>query len=325
MFLCEAYKDYFPIGAAISCDQIKTHKEIIINHFNSITPENELKFGQIHPKEGEFIFNNADNLVQFSSENNLMIRGHTLVCNFPPEWVFKDKDGRVASRELVLDRMESHINKVVGRYKEQIYCWDVVNEAIDDSDDVFLRENKWKASIGNEYVDKAFYFAHEANPNALLFYNDYNAIIEGKRNKIYELVKGMIDRGVPIHGIGLQGHFDIYFPTTLDIRKTIEKFADLGIKIQITEMDISVYRYQDRRVDLKKPTAKMLKKQTQLYEEIFAIYREYREVISGVTVWGITDDHTWRDYYPVEGRKDWPLLFNEDFTPKPAVKKILTF
>lgn len=325
VFLKDVYSDYFPIGAAISHDQIESHKDMVLKHFSSITPENELKFMRTQPEEGRFVFNESDKIVQFAKQNDLKLRGHTLICNEPPNWVFRDKKGKGVPREIVLERMQTHINNIVNRYKEEIYCWDVVNEAIDDNDSILLHENKWLTSIGSDYIDKAFQYAHEADPNALLFYNDYNAMIESKREKIYQLIKGLVDRGTPIHGIGLQGHFDIYFTIPAEIKKTIEQFADLGLKIQITEMDISVYRFQDHRIDLKHPTLEMIDKQTKLYEQIFGIFREYRDVISGVTLWGIADDHTWRDDYPVRGRKDWPLLFGEDFSSKPALEAITNF
>lgn len=324
--LCKAYMDFFPIGAAVNSSQIISDKELIINNFNSITPENELKFINTQPEEGVYSFDNADKIIDFAIENNMKVRGHTLICdNQTPDWVFKDKNGMAAERELVLERMKLYIQNIIEKYRNKVYCWDVVNEAIDDNDEILLRETRWKSCIGNDYIDKAFIFAHEADPNALLFYNDYNGEVDAKREKIYNLVKGMISRGVPIHGIGLQGHYDLHFPQLSDIRRTIEKIAELGIKIQITEMDISVFKFDDHSRNLTKPTPEMIKKQTELYEGIFAIFREYRDVISGVTLWGVTDAYTWRDDFPIKGRKDWPLLFNKDFSPKPALNSITHF
>lgn len=324
--LCEAYKDYFPIGSAANCTQLKTHKELITKHFNSITPENELKFIETQPEEGRYILDPADSFVKFADENNMKLRGHTLVWHTQtPDWVFEDKYRKCASRELVLERMEAHIKNIVSRYKNKIYCWDVVNEALDDDNDIFLRPTKWLSLVGEDYIDKAFQFAHEADPNAQLFYNDYNEAFYPKRDKIYSLIKGMVERGVPIHGIGIQGHFNIYVPPVDDIRRSIEKLAELGLKIQITEMDISVFRHEDHRIDIKNPTSEMLKRQTELYEKTFNIFREYREVISGVTLWGIADDYTWLDGFPVEGRKNWPLLFDENHLPKMAFNALTYF
>lgn len=316
--LCEAYKDYFPIGIALNLNQMKVHKELIKKHFNSITPENALKFTECHPEESLYTFEAADEMVRFAQENHMMIRGHTLVWHVQtPDWVFNARDGSRASRELVQKRMEEHIKTVVGKYKGEISYWDVVNEGIDDND-AFLRQTDWMTLVGSDYIDQAFCYAHEADPGALLFYNEYNDVISNKRMKIYDLVKGMKDRGIPIHGIGLQGHFSIYFPSIDDIRRSIETFAQLGVKIQLTEMDISLFQFQDHRTDIKKPTAEMLLKQAELYENVFEVLRTYRDIVNGVTFWGVADDYTWLDDFPVEGRKDWPLIFDENSEPKPA-------
>lgn len=322
--LCKVYKDYFPIGATVNDDQLKLHKELIKRQFNSITPENELKFVNTQAKEGIYTLDLPDRFVSFAEEHNMIVRGHTLIWHDQtPDWVFKDKQGRQASRDIVLERMKAHIKYIVSRYKNKIYCWDVVNEAIDDND--FYRNTKWHSIIGDDYIDKAFQFAHEADPKALLFYNDYNDVINTKRDKMYQLVKGLIERGVPIHGIGLQGHYGLYFPEISEIKKSIERFADLGLKIQITEMDISVFRWEDNRTDLIKPTTDMLNEQAERYDKIFSVFREYRDVISGVTLWGIADDYTWLDNFPVAGRKDWPLLFDDNERPKQAFNAITSF
>ncbi len=321
--LCQAYKDYFPIGAAVNSQLIKTHENLILKHFNSITLDNDMKFIETQPKPGIYTTDVADNIIRFAIDNKMMIRGHTLVWHTQvPDWVFEDENGNPASRELLLKRMREHISYIVNRYKNKVYCWDVVNEAIDDNKDQFLRETKWISLIGEDYIDKAFQFAHEADSNAILFYNDYNEAYPDKRDKIYSMVKGMIERGVPIHGVGLQGHANIYEPSVYDIRESIEKFAELGLTLQITEMDVSVFRYDDHRKDISKPTTEMLKRQADLYEEMFKIFREYKEVISGVTLWGLADDHTWLDDFPVKNRKNWPLLFDEKHLPKLAFDAI---
>lgn len=324
--LYNIYKDYFSIGTAVDCNQIELHKDFIVNHFNSLTPENQLKFINTQPQEGIFTLDSMDTFIKFTEDNNLLARGHTLVwSNQTPDWIFEDMKGKKASRSLLLKRMESHIKYIVSKYQNKIFCWDVVNEAIDDNDDIFYRENKWYSIIGDDYVDAAFQFAHEADPNALLFYNDYNDVMPTKRLKIYKLLKGMIERNVPIHGVGLQGHYNLAYPDISEIKKTIEMFAGLGLTIQITEMDMSVFSWENRRNDLKKPTIEMLNKQAERYGKIFEIFRDYKDVISGVTFWGISDKYTWLDDFPVKGRKDWPLLFNENMLPKQAFKAITTF
>ena len=173
--LREIYSDYFPIGAAVNPEVIETHRDLLIKHFNSITPENEMKFSLVHPEEGVYTFEKADSLVDFAERNQMKIRGHTLIWhNQTPDWVFLDKNGKDVSKDILLNRMEEHIKTVIKHFRAHVYCWDVVNEAIADEASVYLRESKWLRIIGEEYLQKAFEFAHEADPRALLFYNDYN-------------------------------------------------------------------------------------------------------------------------------------------------------
>lgn len=323
--LCDTYKGYFPIGAAISKKCIPNYQSMIREHFNSLTPENEFKFIETQPLEGVFTLSETDAMVKFAMDGNQLIRGHVLIWHQQtPDWVFVDQKGEAASRELVLSRMKEHIQHIVSRYQGKVYCWDVVNEAIDD-DDALLRDTKWLSTVGPDYIDHAFLYAHEADPSALLFYNDYNDMVEVKHAKIYQLVKGMKERGIPIHGLGLQAHFSNFFPSVEDIRRSIEDFASLGLQLQITEMDLSVYQYQDNSKGRLQPTEDMLKLQAEKYQQIFEVYREYKDIIRGVTFWGIADDYTWLDDYPVKERKDWPLLFDEQKNPKPAFYAITSF
>lgn len=321
--LYDVYAAYFPIGTVLNIPMIKRYKNIITDNFTSITPENELKFHIVHPAEDIYDFSSADALVNYAVENRMFVRGHTLIWHeSTPKWVFY-KDGRQVSREILLERMKEHISTVVGRYKENIYCWDVINEAIDDNEDIFYRNSKWKEIIGEEYIEYAFRYAHEANPGAELYLNDYNACINHKCDKIYTLTKHLLDKGVPIHGIGLQGHYNINFPSVESIKEGIEKLALLGLKIQITEMDISLFGYEDRRDDLMEPSAEMLEKQAEAYGKIFELFRNYKDVITGVTIWGVADDYTWLDDFPVKGRKDWPLLFDCNLRPKSAYERVI--
>lgn len=171
-------------------------------------------------------------------------------------------------------------------------------------------------------IAKAFEYAHEADPNALLFYNDYNESQPQKRDKIYTLVKSLLEQGVPIHGIGLQAHWNLFDPALDDVRAAIEKYASLGLQLQLTELDISVFRFDDRRTDLAAPEPGMLERQAERYEAVFRLLREYRGVISAVTFWGAADDYTWLDDFPVRGRKNWPFLFDARHRPKPAYDRV---
>ncbi len=323
--LCEVYKEYFPIGTIVNDELVKQDSELITKHFNSITLENELKLSALHPEKDIFTFEEADKLVDFGTNNNMLVRGHVLVWHdHAPEWFFTNDKGEKVSKDIVLGRLQEYINIVVKHFGNSIYCWDVVNEAISD-DNTFYRSSKWLETIGEEFIEKAFIFAHEANPNIKLYYNDYNAEIGEKGEKIYSLIKGLLSRDVPIHGVGIQGHYDIVFHKPEALKTVIEKYAELGIKVQITEMDVSLFGFDDRNNSLQRPTTEMLEKQAEFYQKSFEIFREYKSVIEGVTIWGVTDRYTWKDDFPVEGRKDWPLLFNEKGEAKAAFQSIISF
>ncbi len=318
------FAEDFHIGAAVNPRTIKTQEQLLIHHFNSITAENEMKFESLHPLEDIYRFGAADELVIFARENHLQMRGHTLVWhNQTSHWLFQDGKGGAADRELLLARLKSHINTVVGRYKNDIYAWDVVNEAVADEGEELLRPSKWLELCGPDFIAKAFEFAHEADPQALLFYNDYNESNPLKRDKIFTLLKSLLDQGVPVHGVGLQAHWNLYDPSLDEIRSAIEKYASLGLTLQLTELDMSLFRFDDRRTDLTKPPAELLELQAERYAAVFKLLREYKEVISAVTFWGAADDYTWLDHFPVHGRKNWPFLFDEQHRPKAAYNRLL--
>ena len=320
------YKDHFMIGAAVNPLTLNTQGELIKKQFNSITAENQMKFEELQPEPGRFTFEVADKIVSFAKENSMKVRGHTLVWhNQTPDWMFMNEDGSVTDRETLLERMKFHITTVMERYKGQIYCWDVVNEVVADEGTELLRESKWTEIIGDDFIEKAFEYAHEADPEALLFYNDYNESHPNKREKIYTLVKGLVDKGIPIHGIGLQAHWNLKGPSYEDIRAAIEKYATLGLEIHLTEMDVSVFSYEDRRADLTEPTEEMQALQIERYTELFKMLREYSHVITSVTFWGAADDYTWLDDFPVRGRKNWPFVFDENHEPKESFWSIIDF
>ncbi|GGI98447.1 beta-xylanase [Alicyclobacillus cellulosilyticus] len=322
--LAAAYAAYFPIGAAVSPEVIRSHRDVLTRHFSSVTAENHMKFALVHPEPDRYDFAAADDIVAFAQANHMKVRGHTLVWhNQTPSWVFEGSDGSPVKPADLRARMREHIHTVMSRYRGRVYCWDVVNEAVADSGEAWLRDSKWHAILGPDYLRDAYIFAHEADPDALLFYNDYNECEEEKREKIYRLVRDLRAQDVPVHGIGMQGHWGLVRPAADDIRRTIERFASLGVQIQITELDITLYDWQDRRTDLRTPPPEWLERQAERYGEIFAIFREYKDVITGVTLWGVADDWTWRDDFPVRGRKDWPLLFDTAHQPKAAFWRAL--
>jgi endo-1,4-beta-xylanase len=251
--------------------------------------------------------------------------------NQTPRWLFMDSTGKTVSKEVLLQRLKDHITAVVSRYKGAVYAWDVVNEAVSDSAGQFLRNSPWLQICGEEYIAKAFEYAHAADPKALLFYNDYNEINPAKREKIYTLIKNLKEKGVPIDGVGLQGHWSIYEPTVDQLDAMIKRFADLGIKIQITEMDISVYLKEHTRRD-RKPgdendsfTPEQEQKQMDMYRMCFTTFRKYKKNLSAVTFWNISDRNSWLDNFPVQGRKDYPLLFDKNLQPKKAFWEVVKF
>jgi len=331
--LKDYYKDYFPIGVSVSPAALRTGEAtLILQHFNSLTPENAMKMGPIHPREQVYYWKDADSIVAFAQRHQLKLRGHTLCWhNQTPSWLFVDSTGRQVSKEILLQRLKEHITTVVSRYKGKIYAWDVVNEAISDKPDEFIRPSKWMEIIGEEYIAKAFQWAHEADPDALLFYNDYNEINAVKREKICRLIGQLQKDGIPIHGIGLQGHWAVTEPTRQQLDSTLQRFSGLRLKLQITELDISVYPKEHQRRERRPEdaddafTTQREQPQLEEYKMVFELFRKYKTHISGVTFWNVSDRHTWLDNFPVTGRKDYPLLFDKDLQPKKAWWEVVNF
>lgn len=321
--LHEMFREAFKIGAAVSTGIIAAQGPFIARHYNSITAENEMKPALVQPQEGEFTFEAADSIFEYAEAHGIGVRGHTLLWhNQTGDWMFRDTEGGTCSREQLLARLQTHINTVVGRYRGRAYAWDVVNEAIEDKTDQYLRDTQWLEIIGEDYLRQAFEMAHQADPDALLFYNDYNETDPVKSVKIHKLVRSLLDQNTPIHGIGMQGHWNIYGPSIEEIRNALKLYASLGLKIHITELDLSVFRHDDKRTDLKAPTAEMLKLQEERYAEIFALLLEFKDSIDSVTFWGVADDYTWLDGFPVRGRKNWPFLFDEQKQPKASFARL---
>lgn len=320
--LCEQYSKFFYIGAAVDCDRMDHYKAIIDRHFNSITPENSMKFNVIHPEADEFDWQGADAIVSYALNSGKIVRGHTLLWHQQlPNWVFSSENHPIC-RESLLRIMEKHICEIVSRYKGKVNIWDVVNEAL--SDDIgFFRSTSWLDVIGEDYIKKAFCFAREANPDAKLFYNDFNGNKKDKQDRIFELIRGMKKENVPVDGVGIQAHYNIFYPELDDIKREIERYSKLGVRIHITELDISVFDFSDGRKDMIIPSYEQLQRQEEMYYRIFEIYRQYNDVIDNVTLWGVADDYTWLDNYPVSGRKDWPLLFDEQLKAKNVLNRVM--
>lgn len=321
--LKDVLKDDFLIGAAVASHQLTgRHAEILKKHFNCIVAENLMKPEEIQPEEGVFQWEQADRIVAFAKANGMHIRFHTLVWhNQTPDWFFQDGQGReMAANEenkrLLLKRLENHITVVVGRYKEDIDSWDVVNEVIEEQERDGLRRSKWQEITGTAYIEEAFRITREvAGDKARLYINDYNTNKPDKREALFKLVEELLEKGVPIDGVGHQMHINIGWPTAENIGETIDLFSSLGLDNQITEMEVSLY--ENDRDKLEQIPEELLIRQGHKYKEVFEVFRDKSAQISAVVTWGIGDDHTWLKTFPIT-RKNLPLIFDEHLQPKHA-------
>jgi endo-1,4-beta-xylanase len=339
-------KDYlkkdFLIGVAVARRSINEDSALIIKEFNSVTPENDMKVGVLHPAENTWNWKNADDIVAFAERHKIAIRGHNLLWHTQDaKWMYTDADGKPASKELALKRLKDHIFAVLTRYKGKIYAWDVVNEAIDDSADSTLIYRKsspwWKIFEGPEFIDAAFRYAHEADPKAKLYYNDYSSESVNKHRKIYKVVKRLKDNGVPIDGVGFQAHWKVNNPTPAALRTALNEITSLGLDVQFTELDIDV-RVPAALTPNAAPAAgattapkaapvdpgytpELETLQIAQYKKMFDIMKEYKKHISSVTFWNVTDKSSWLDGRAQGGgaatstagripRKAYPLLFD---------------
>ena len=330
--LKDVYKNYFSIGVAVGTKNLAGEEAALIKkQFNSITAENAMKMGPIQPEEGKFYWKDADSIVSFAVENGIKIRGHNLGWHEQtPKWIFIGKDGKTVSKSVLLQRLKDHITTVVSRYKGKIYAWDVINEAIDDDPSKSLRQSPWYQILGDDFLVKAFEYAHAADPEAQLFYNDYNTEFPEKRERIYTLLKGLLAKGVPIHGIGLQAHWSLQEPSAENLRAAIERYASLRLKIQFTELDLSIYPWEKNKRARRTGesdvfTPELEHQQADRYAMVFKIFREYKDVITNVTFWNVSDRYSWLDEYPVRGRKNYPLLFDTKLQPKKAFWAVTRF
>lgn len=342
--LKDAFKGKFKIGTAVSTAVLRgqdpASEALLSRHFNALTAENSMKPEGVQPREGEFTFTDADRLVEIADKAGASVVGHTLVWHSQtPRWFFQGKDGQPVTREVALERLRTHIKTVVGRYKGKVKEWDVVNEAINDGPGV-LRQTPWLRALGDDYIAEAFRAAHEADPDAILVYNDYNIELDYKRPKALELLKKLVDQKVPINAVGIQAHWRIENPPLAETEKAIKEFSALGLKVMITELDMGVLpsRYQGAdisRVETMTPEqvavmnpytkglpAEVAEVHAKKLREAFELFNKYRDVIGRVTLWGVDDGHSWLNGFPIRGRTDYPLLFDRELKPKPAFFEI---
>ena len=326
-------KDLMPkgtvIGVAINERQFngtdKAGADLIAAQFNQISPENVLKFGPTQPALDRYNFEPADKYVEFGLAHHMQIVGHNLVWHSQTgAWVFQGADGKPAERETLLGRMRAHIQTVVGRYKGKIHGWDVVNEAVDE--DGSLRKSPWEVGIGDDYIAKAFEYAHEADPDAELYYNDYNLEKPAKRAGVIKLVKDLQARGLRIDGIGNQAHWRLDTPTTAEIEEALTDLHGTGLKVMYSELDINLLPNTPRGADpsVANPYAnglpdEMQQKLAKRYADVFGIFMKHHEWISRITFWGLSDADSWLN----RGRMNYPLLWDRQRQPKPAFQAVV--
>ena len=336
--LKDAYKDYFKIGAAITPEvDLSDPNEVqhLKTQFNSLTSKQAMQPFWIEPRENSFRWTEADMMVDFAQQNNMAVRGHCLVYalqGHEPKWFYTDNNGEPASKDLMLKRIQNHITKVIHHFKGKVYCWDVVNEAISSKSrggEYFHPDDQIYNTIGEDYVAKAFQYAHAADPNAKLFYNDHfeNAV---KRDKIFKLLKGLKDQGVPIDGIGFQCHLGIDGISKDLLQQSIDMFKSIGLVFQVTEIDVSIYKLNIKPEELaplsQQYSDSVQDQQAAVYKMVFDVCRQNKGEVTGVTFWGSYDNDNERNSMTKRlGKKSYPFLFDANIKPKKAFYNIVNF
>ena len=340
--LKDVFRSAFRIGTALSprqfMDRDPREVAIVARQFNTISPENVLKWEVVHPRPDAYDFGPADAYVAFGEKHHMFIVGHTLAWHSQtPRWVFEDSTGKPLTRDALLARLHDHIATVVGRYKGRVNGWDVVNEALNE--DGTMRQSPWLRIIGPDFVAKAFQFAREADPNAELYYNDYSMENADKRAGCVRLIKSLLDLGIKITAIGMQDHLKMNWPTIEEEDSTITAFSALGVHVNITELDVDVLPQASRNrgadVSMREGPAPSLnpyaaglpdsvqRALAMRYADFFKVWLAHRGVIDRITFWGVTDADSWLNGWPVPGRTSYPLLFNRQGVPKPAFHAVV--
>lgn len=339
--LKKVFKNDFMIGTALGYDEINGKYpddiKMVKKQFNAISSA-ILEWNDINPIPGIYNFKAADKYVAFGEKNKMFIIAHGLIWHhLVPDWIFENKDGGITTRDTLLQRMRNYIFSVAGRYKGRINGWIVANEALEN--DGQLRKTKWLEIIGKDYLQKAFEYAHEADPDAKLYYNDYDLWMPAKRAAVIEMIHDLQSKGISVDGIGIQGHWTIDYPSPDKIEETLIAFTKLGVKVMITEMDVSVLprpgHHEGAEITDSYEQSKALNpypnnlpdsiqnKLTNRYAKIFELFHQYRYEINGVTFWGINDRDSWRNDWPIKERTDYPMLFDRSNQPKPAFYSVI--
>lgn len=338
--LKDAVGDKFLMGVALNVNQssgVDTSSiKLVKQHFNSIVAENCMKCEVIHPEEDRYDFTLADQFVSFGEKNGMAVIGHCLIWHSQlAPWFCVDEKGNNVTPEVLKQRMKDHITTIVTRYKGRIKGWDVVNEAI--LEDGSYRKSKFYEILGEEFIPLAFQYAHEADPDAELYYNDYAMNMPGKREGVVKLVSSLKEKGIRIDAVGMQGHMGMDYPDINEFEQSIVAFAGTGVKVMVTEWDMSALPTVKQSANISDTVAyqKMLnpypetlpdsvsKAWNNRMKQFFGLFEKHADVISRVTAWGVSDSDSWKNDFPVKGRHDYPLLFDRNYQPKPFVKEIM--
>ena len=336
--LRDVFKNNFFIGTALNANQIlegdSIQTALIATEFNSVTPENIMKSMLIHPQKDTFNFELPDKLVALAEKNDMHIQGHTLVWHSQLSPFFKE----ISDSTEMVEVLTNHINTIVGRYKGKIDAWDVVNEALND--DGTLRKTVFLDVLGEDYLSLAFKLTQKVDPNVELYYNDYSMTNPLKRAGAIKLIKRMQELGTKVDGIGMQGHWNLESPSLEEIEQSIVQYSELGIKVAITELDISVipmpWDFTGADVNVKfesgdptmNPYPEKLPDSIQVklanrYADVFKLFLKHEDKISRVTLWGVNDGNTWKNDWPINGRSDYPLLFDRNNEKKKAYYSVV--
>jgi endo-1,4-beta-xylanase len=342
--LKEAARGVFHVGVALNAAQVRGEdpaaEPVVARHFDSITAENAMKWDKIHPEPGRYDFTEADEFVAYGVKHGMQTIGHTLIWHSQtPDWVFQGPDGKDAPRELLLQRLREHIATVVGRYRGKVRGWDVVNESVRDEDGALRLDKPWYRILGQDAVFAAFEAAHQADPDAELYYNDYSLENLPKREGALKLVQAIRARGLRIDGVGNQDHVLLDWPEPAAVDRMIEDFARAGFKMMITEFDITMLprpeAYNGADIGVVFQSAPHLDPYrgglpaaqqailARRYAELFAAFARHRGAVTRVTLWGVSDRGSWLNDWPIRGRTDHPLLFDRSYRPKAALRAVI--
>lgn len=321
--LKDAYRKCFDVGVGLNLRNVgvESQRTLIVKNFSTATAENAMKPASVQPREGIFAWEGADSIADFCRRNGLKMRGHCLCWhNQFADWMFVDSQGNPVSKEVFYERLRTHIHAVVNRYKDVVYAWDVVNEAIADGPDTIscpYRITRHYNLCGDEFIARAFEYAHEADPKALLFYNDYSTVDPAKRDRIVDMLKKMRLQGVPIHGLGMQAHYNIYWPDRDLLETAIKAFSQVVDVIHITELDVRASHEHGGQLTFSQgqslvPDSDVLSRFDKQYTMLFDVFRRHSNLIRNVTFWNLSDNDSWI------GAANYPLLFDKDYRPKPT-------